>query len=145
VYIYHNTGWTHANDANAMELITPISNSVMRNNIFQSTAYAFVAAHNGSSGNDWDNDNWYTTLGPALPHFNWEKRGYETIAQLCAATGLECKGYDGAPGFTNPGSGDFTLLSSSPNVDQGILLPGINDQFKGSAPDVGAFELGLPE
>jgi hypothetical protein len=42
--------------------------------------------------------------------------------------------------MSNPGGGDFTLTTGSPNVDRGILLPGINDGYKGNAPDLGAFE-----
>jgi hypothetical protein len=36
--------------------------------------------------------------------------------------------------------GDFTLLPTSPNIDRGVVLPGINDDFIGNAPDVGAYE-----
>ena len=75
-----------------------------------------------------------------IHHFKWENVPYDTIAKLCAATGLECKGYEDSPGLSNPGGGDFTLLSSSPNIDRGVVIPGINDQFSGNAPDVGAFE-----
>ncbi len=42
--------------------------------------------------------------------------------------------------MAKPSSGDFTLLSSSPNIDRGVLIPGINDNFKGTAPDIGAYE-----
>jgi hypothetical protein len=65
---------------------------------------------------------------------------YNTIAALCTAHGLECNGYEDLPGFTNPTGGDFTLLPSSPNIDRGVLIPGINDNFVGNAPDVGAYE-----
>ncbi len=140
VFIYHNTSWTDASNVNAMDLITPIRNSVMRNNIFQSTGYAFAETPTGSTGNDWNNDNWYTTRGASLPHFKWENRGYNTIAQLCPATRLECNGYEDVPGFANPQGGNFTLSFSSPNIDRGVVIPGINDIFTGNAPDVGAYE-----
>lgn len=140
VFIYHNTSWTNASSVNAMDMITPVHNSVMRNNIFQSTGYAFAETPTGSTGNDWNYDNWYTTRGLSLPHFKWENRGYSTIAQLCAATRLECNGYEDVPGFANPQGRNFTLLSSSPNIDRGVLIPGINDVFTGNAPDVGAYE-----
>jgi hypothetical protein len=73
----------------------------------------------------------------------WENRNYTNIARLCTATRLECRGHDIAPGFADPAAGDFTLLSSSPNIDRGIEIPGINDGFKGTAPDLGAYELTL--
>lgn len=141
VLFYHNTSWTNAANLNAMSMITPVDNTVMRNNIFQGKRYAFEEPFTGSTGNDWNYDNWYTTS--TGPHFKWENRTYNTIQQLCTATGLECSRYEYAPGLTNPAAGDFTLLSSSPNIDRGILIPGINDDFKGAAPDVGAYEFAL--
>lgn len=140
VLFYHNTSWTNAN-LNAMSMITPVHNTVMRNNIFQGRRYAFEAPFIGSTGNDWNYDNWYTTS--TGPHFKWENRIYNTIQQLCTATGLECSRYEDSPGLANPAAGDFTLLSSSPNIDRGLLIPGINDDFKGNAPDVGAYEFAL--
>ena len=143
VLIYHNTSWTNAKDLNAMSMIHPVFNSVMRNNIFQGNGFAFEEPFTGSTGHDWNNDNWYTTRGAGVPHFKWENRSYNTIAALCTATGLECKGYETPPELVNPGGGDFALLPSSPNVDRGVLIPGINDDFKGNAPDVGAYESGF--
>ena len=140
VLIYHNTGWTNASNINGADLITSIHNVVMRNNIFQSTGYSIYEVPTGSTGNDWDHDNWYTTRGSTGPHFRWENVNYNTISALCVASGLECNGYENPPGFSNPTSGDFTLLPTSPNIDRGVLLPGINDDFIGSAPDVGTYE-----
>jgi hypothetical protein len=138
VLIYHNTGWTSAPNINGADLITSIHNVVMRNNIFQSTGYSFAEVPTGSTANDWNNDNWYTTRGVTGPHFKWENVNFDTISALCAASDLECNGYESLPGFTNPMGGDFTLLLSSPNIDRGVVLPGINDNFSGNAPDVGA-------
>jgi hypothetical protein len=140
VFIYHNTSWTNVKDLNAMSMISPVHNAVMRNNIFQGNGFAFEAPFTGSTGHDWNNDNWHTTRALGGAHFKWENVTYDNIAKLCAATGLECKGFEDLPGLTNPGGGDFTLLSSSPNIDRGLLIPGINDQFSGKAPDVGAYE-----
>jgi hypothetical protein len=139
VFYYHNTSWTNAN-VNAMSMITPVHNTVMRNNIFAGSRYAFEARFTGATGNDWNNDNWYTRAASG-PHFKWENKDYNTLAQLCTATGLECSGHEGAPGFVNPAAGDFTLLPSSPNIDRGLVIPGINDGFKGNSPDLGAYEL----
>lgn len=138
VLVYHNTSWTRASNVNAMDLITPVRNSTLYNNIFQSTGYAFAEAPTGSVANDWNHNNWYTTWSG--PHFKWEGINYNTTKQLCISTGLECNGYEDPPGLTNPAGGDFTLLPSSPNIDRGVVIPGINDDFKGTAPDVGAYE-----
>jgi len=139
VFIYHNTSWTNAKDLNAMSVIRPVSNVTMRNNIFQGNGFAFESPVTGLTGHSWDYDNWYTTRASG-PHFKWEKLSYNTIAELCAATTLECNGHESAPGFVNPTGGDFSLQTASPNVDRGVMLPGIDDDFQGNAPDLGAIE-----
>ena len=138
--IYHNTFWTSAPNIPAMDMISIAHNAVLRNNIFQGAGYAVYEVRTGSSGQDWNYDNWYTTRSP---RFKWENVDYANVAKLCAATGLECNGHEGLPGLKNPGSGDFTLLQSSPNIDRGIGIPGINDVFTGGAPDIGAYEYAL--
>jgi hypothetical protein len=115
VLIYHNTSWTNARDLNAMSMIRPAHNASMRNNIFQGNGYAFEEPFTGSTGHSWDYDNWYTTRGSGGPHFKWEKVPYNTIAELCAATNLECNGHESPPGMSNPGGGDasdFSLFTS---------------------------------
>ena len=37
-------------------------------------------------------------------------------------------------------SGSFALAAGTPGVDRGVALPGINDGFTGTAPDIGAHE-----
>jgi hypothetical protein len=142
VFLYHNTFWTDVPGLNAMSMITIAHNSVMRNNIFQGNLYAFESTHYGSIGNDWNYDNWYTTRSPGKPHFKWENIDYLTIALLCDAVGLECNGHEDPPGLVNPLGGDFTLLATSPNIDMGMVIPGINDNYLGNAPDIGAYEFG---
>ncbi len=140
VLIYHNTSWTNINDVNAIELISPVFNALMRNNIFQSAGYLISEVPAGSTGHDWNYDNWFTTRTADANHFKWENVLYDSLPKFCAASGLECNGYESSPGLSNPGGGDFTLLAASPNIDRGVVIPGINDQFSGTAPDVGAFE-----
>ena len=135
--IYHNTFWTPAQDIAGMDFISTGQNAVLRNNIFQNNGYSVYEVRTGSRGHDWNNDNWYTSRNP---RFMWENIDYATVAKFCASTGLECNGHDNPPGLVNPGGGDFSLLSSSPNIDKGAVIPGINDGFSGSAPDIGVFE-----
>lgn len=44
------------------------------------------------------------------------------------------------PGFADAASGTYTLASGSALIDQGLIIPGINDGYRGAAPDLGAFE-----
>jgi hypothetical protein len=39
---------------------------------------------------------------------------------------------------------DPVIWVKNPMIDGGAVLPGFNDNFKGSAPDIGAFEVGAP-
>lgn len=138
VFFYHNTSWTNKANRSLMEMISTVHNAVLRNNIFQGNGYSIEEQQVGSTGHDWNYDNWNTSRGTY--HFKWENVNYATTAQLCRATGLECNGHEDLPGLANPGGGDFSLLTTSPNIDRGIVIPGINDNFSGSAPDIGAFE-----
>jgi hypothetical protein len=139
VYVYHNTCWTGEPDENGMGWSGDVHNVTMRNNIVSATRYAFEHMSTTMTGHDYDWDNWYTTRG--APRFKWEDVRYDTIEDLCAATGLECNGHDDDPGLVDPAGGDFSLSSGSPNVDFGIVIPGINDGWLGAAPDLGSAEL----
>ncbi len=138
VLFYHNTSWTITPEIHDADLITPIRNVKMRNNIFQGVGYSIYEVQKGSVNNDWDSNNWYSSLEG--PHFKWESIDYNALSNLCAERRLECNGYEDLPKLSNPTKGDFTLLPSSPNIDRGVPIPGINDGFVGDAPDLGAFE-----
>jgi hypothetical protein len=142
VFIYHNTSWTNVPGLNAMSMIRPVHNSVMRNNIFQGNGYAFEESFSGSTGHDWNYDNWFTTRAGGS-HFKWENITYKDMPGLCSSTGLECNGHEVSPGLTNPAGGDFSLAPLSPNIDRGVVIPGANDNFIGGAPDLGAYESGF--
>ncbi len=131
-FIYHNTFWTNQNVA-AVDFISAARNLTMRNNIFQTGGYGVYELAVGSTGHNWNYDNFYTRTSP---RFKWEGAGYENTAKLCRASGLECNGHELNPGLAS----DLTLQPNSPNIDRGERLPGINDFYYGAAPDVGAFE-----
>ncbi|MBI4415078.1 MAG: right-handed parallel beta-helix repeat-containing protein, partial [Candidatus Kerfeldbacteria bacterium] len=72
--------------------------------------------------------------------FNWLSVDYSNLAAFAAASGHEAHGRWVNPSFVDAGGGNFALQSGSGVIDQGIALPGINDGYSGSAPDLGAFE-----
>jgi hypothetical protein len=43
----------------------------------------------------------------------------------------------------DPGNGNYTLRPESPAIDGALSISGINEQFAGGAPDMGAHEFGL--
>ena len=138
VFYYHNTSWSSYANRASMEFISTVHNSVMRNNIFQDNGLSIEETRNGSTNHDWNNDNFFTTK--PSPKILWEGTQYSNLLEFCTKTRLECNGHDSPPGMVNPAGGDYTLLSTSPNVDRGVVIPGINDYYYGGAPDIGAFE-----
>jgi hypothetical protein len=141
VLVYHNICWTNEEDTNALTIGGPVHNTIMRNNIFRGTRYAFEASLTGSTANDWNYNNWYTIRGSDGPHFKWENIRYEDIALLCSATELECNGHDSDPKLIDPGNGNFTLFPDSTNIDRGYVMSGINEDYFGLAPDIGVYEV----
>ena len=134
VLMYHNTSFTTYTNTHSVELISAVKNSILRNNIFHANGYSVEAHNPGSTGHDWNYNDWFA-LNSNAP-FMWEGISYATLNQWCRSTGLDCNGYEDSPGLST----DMTLLSNSPNIDRGVLIPGINDQFMGNAPDLGAYE-----
>lgn len=96
----------------------------------------------------------------------WEKRRFPTIGDFSNATGWEEHGIYADPQFAaTPGmgevawtdytnaafgdnpqaadcrEGDFTLVKTSPCLDSGVVIRGVNEDYAGDAPDRGAHEL----
>ena len=111
-----------------------------RNNVWAGTAYALSNA-NPSQPLDLDYDNLYTTLpGELVWWAGLPDRHLNTLAEFQAATGQEPHGLNVEPGFADAASGDYTLDPASLLLDAGVIIPGINDGYVGTAPDAGAFE-----
>jgi hypothetical protein len=55
---------------------------------------------------------------------------------------LETHGVSVLPAYGDPSIGDFSIPEDSPLVDAGIHIPGINDDYRGNAPDIGVYEVG---
>jgi hypothetical protein len=87
-----------------------------------------------------------------------ETRRFKTLKEYAEATGQDRHSvsvdYDVFQNVTPPGPNprtlyktsdfDFQLKPGSAAVDAGVRLPGINDDFTGRAPDLGALEVGRP-
>ncbi len=151
IFIYHNTiysSYTQPYPQEGLNIFTggetgmPIwENVVFRNNIIygQNIAIANSATFNDI---DFDYDNLYTNPSETRSLVYWNGPYYDTLQEFRSATGLEIHGLNDDPGFLNMNTQDFTLSATSPLIDQGIHIPGINDDYVGSAPDIGAWEYG---
>lgn len=163
VVLFHNTVFRYAEtdifgpyDGNAWpQLGEPASyaaNTSIRNNIMVGNDSAiFIRQEMPLLDMDF---NGYSPNGPFGFQTNGVVNSYQDIAAFRAGTGFETNGtplelpiFEIAPpaslDYTISGPTlDFVLHSQSNAVDQGTLLPNINDDFVGSAPDLGATELG---
>src|ERR1019366_4224157 len=85
--------------------------------------------------------------------------GYKTLDEYCKGSGQDCHSilidysdFVKASGTNRsdptilykPENYDFRLKPDSKAVDAGTVLPNINDDFTGKAPDMGAYESGKP-
>lgn len=138
VYLYHNTCVTDGPGLDGF-LFNYYwwywTNIVSRNNIFMGTAYALRNV-NEQCPIDFDYDDLYTRDSRRFAQ--WNQAAYNNLAAFSAATGQERHGFSVDPRFVS--SGELRLRPDSPLIDRGVRIPGINDNFSGSAPDIGAFE-----
>ncbi len=88
-----------------------------------------------------------------------ERRRFKTLKEYAQATSQDGHSisvdYDVFVHVTPPGPDprtlykpadfDFALRPGSAPVDAGVRLPGVNDEFTGRAPDLGAYEVGRPQ
>jgi parallel beta-helix repeat protein len=108
-----------------------------RNNVWAGTDYAIENYNTGQPISlDYD-DLWNGNSGDLV---RWDGTRYATLAAFSAATGQELHGLSVDPGFVDAASGDYALASASGLIDAGVVIPGINDGYVGTGPDVGAFE-----
>ena len=140
VWIMHNTVWSGRSGFASVWPTGPYSNIHWRNNILSGTGSAAVTDDSGESqtGNDFDGDLLYVTGSSTL--FRWKNTNYSSLSALQSATGFETHGKAANPLFVNQAGFDFSLQASSPARDAAVRFPGINDNFTGSAPDIGASE-----
>ena len=142
MYLFHNTADAALPGNNGLYIKAPGTWEMIyaRNNIWAGTDYA-INNYNTSQPVDLDYDDlWNDHLNDLA---RWDNTRYATLADFTAGTGQEPHGLSQAPDFVDPAGGDYALNASSPLIDQGVLIPGVNDDYNGSAPDMGAYEFAL--
>jgi hypothetical protein len=138
LYLYHNTFYTQSPNTDAVALLNPGESTFImgRNNLMTGTRYALYKVNPVAL--DWDWDNLYTTDQSRF--VKWEGNPYLDLASFQAATNQELNGLASVPKLADPANGDFRPAADSPLVDRGVVIAGINDNYHGSAPDIGALE-----
>lgn len=118
------------------------ANNSWRNNIVYVTgngnALEWAGQANGT-GNVFNNNQYYVPSNPTNT-FIWIGGAANTFAAFASATGQEAAGNYANPLFTNTGTSDFTLQSTSPAIGRGLAVSGIKQERYGAAPDSGAYE-----
>ncbi|MEZ4869895.1 MAG: right-handed parallel beta-helix repeat-containing protein [Caldilineaceae bacterium] len=141
IYLLHNTIDAVTPDAYGLNLSSGSSDGweliYARNNSWSSPS---LALRNDNIGypTDLDYNNLWSSQHDEL--VRWNDTKYSELAAFTAASGQEAHGYNVDPLFVAPDQGNYSLAPASPLVDAGVLIPGINDAYLGTAPDIGAFE-----
>lgn len=143
VYLYHNTCSSTVPGQNGFwfKQYSNWTNIISRNNIYSGTAYSLENDSGVHGTEDFDYDCVFTTK--AAPVIHWLGANYNSLAQFAAAAGDETHGLTNQPIFLNPALHDYYLPAISPLIDKGIAIPGINADWIGTAPDLGAYEHGM--
>lgn len=142
IYLFHNTVDAQRAGNDGFRIQSPGTWQALyaRNNVWAGTLHALENA-NVSQPLDLDYDDLWRTGSDSL--VRWDGLAnprLSTLADVTAATAQESHGLSAAPAFVAPATADFTPGPSSPLIDRGVYIPGINDGYKGQAPDIGAVE-----
>ncbi len=141
IYVRNNTLITTAPGANGFSTHGDgnyVANLQTRNNIILVSRYIKEEMGGGSGQWDMDYDVCYTTERPitdCIKHLD-TRMGWDAWR---AATGQEAHGKYAEPMLDS----DYIPIVGSPCIDAGVIIPGVNDNYIGSAPDVGAAESGM--
>jgi hypothetical protein len=92
---------------------------------------------------DMDYDNLWVDLSAGSAHYLRIYPGgmTDSLQEIQDEYSLEANGLSVLPAYGDPSQSDFSIPENSPLVDAGIRIPGINDDYCGSAPDIGAYEV----
>lgn len=142
IYLFHNTVDAQRASNNGLSIQSPSSwvRVVARNNIWAGTQYAIANNLDPLPPLDMDYDDLWGSDSNDLVYWQGLSNRHVAFSNVFASTGQENHAINAAPGFVAPGTGDFTLSSTSQLIDRGCRIPGINDGFVGAAPDIGAVE-----
>lgn len=155
VYFMHNT-CVSGTDAYGLVLFQPQTASswsefVSRNNIFYNQSDYFSLWVRATDSVDLDYDIYYRPKGFLARQ---DRPGYQQFTSFSAMQNgilgnindpnskTETHGFfaDPTPGWIDPMNSNFQLKYPAIGIDKGQVIAGLNDNYSGNAPDIGAFE-----
>jgi len=142
IFIYHNTGTTTEAQREAFSVTNEAdwSHLVLKNNIWSGIAYGFFYYLDNAASLNFaqDYDLLYATSGLVA---QYQGDDYADISDYYTASGVCQNCLEGNPLFINQLTGNYHLNDSSPAINSGIIIPGINTlDSNGDAPDIGRYE-----
>lgn len=141
-FIFHNTA-VQPNGGLDVFSSHELHNAVSRNNIFYARGRSYPRDA-GAPPNDFKNDLTGGFLGGGFVRSMF--RPSEALEWFLASTMNRIQ-WGRVPYVRNGKEIAITdpmVQAPNPAIDAGLKLPGFNDEFSGAAPDIGAFENGLP-
>ncbi len=142
MYLFHNTADAVLPENNGFYIKAPGSWEIIfaRNNIWAGTNYA-LNNYNETQPIDFDYDNLYTSRTDEFVYWGGgANRHMHDLPTFQSLTGQEMHGFNLKPDFADAANGDYRHPSGGNMIDKGVVIPGINDGFSGTAPDLGADE-----
>lgn len=141
IFLFHNTVDSVRTDAYGLSISGVVSGTsslvYARNNIWSGSPYA-LRNKELSFPVDLDYDNLYNRNDEDL--VRWGSDIYTDLPAFNSESGQEINGLNTDPGFGAAQCGKYDLNATSSLIDAGLFIPGINDNYLGLAPDIGAFE-----
>lgn len=113
----------------------------MRNNIWCGQQAGFELWHEQPSPIDWDYDDLFVSDANAPLVVQAYRTKFPKLADVRSRLKWLPHGISADPQFIDSGRGDYRLRDSSPCINAGVPLGGINRlSTLGTAPDLGAYE-----
>ncbi|MBI2031534.1 MAG: right-handed parallel beta-helix repeat-containing protein [Candidatus Levybacteria bacterium] len=138
VRVYHNSFFAGSEVADGAKQTNGggLSNVNFRNNAIYASRYVIETGEAPTGTANYD----ALRTSDTTRFVKWAGSTYGSITDFSSSTNQEKNGIS----TSNFGwDSNFRLQTGSPLIDKGVVLPGYNDNFSGSAPDIGAFEFAV--
>lgn len=142
--LYHNSFVSCFNTGLRFDSSASISgefkNNLITTSVFSDHAIAINSSVTTIASQSWVMD--YNVLNPqtANKFVQWFGTNYDTLSAYSNAQGQDTHSTTADPKASVAGR----VGPGSPAVNAGLAIAGVNDGFAGSAPDIGAYEVGVP-